>query len=84
MDGRKIDKLSPSRPKKADGASGEPKLAGLELAELLLESVDIAAGQIVGLLDDPVPLEAPAKRAHLPRPAVPPRSRRALRSVRSG
>src|SRR5690606_12106062 len=34
-----------------------------ELAELFLEAVDVAAGEIVGLLDDPVAREAPLERA---------------------
>ena len=64
MDGRKIDKLIASRPKRAARRRRRKRRLGrrLELAETLLEAVDVAAREIVGLLDDPVARDAAAER----------------------
>ena len=80
MDGRKIDKLLAARSSGGGGLSrhcdsgSSPRrvrvrlspddVALAELAELLLEALDVAAGEIVGLLDDPVAGEAALERAH--------------------
>ena len=73
MDGRKIDKLIASRPQKkpapAAGRSGR-----LELPELLLEPVDVVAGEIIGLLDDPVAGRCGRGRRRAARRAARPRS----------
>ena len=73
MDGRKIDKLLVSEAPQASGGRRAGRLAGLpgaqaaELAELLLEAVDVAAGEIAGLLDHAVAGEAALER---PEPLV--------------
>ena len=68
MDGRKIDKLLISRPKRRRSEEEAEKRSALrltasELAEPRLVAVDVAAGEIVGLLDDPVAAEAAAECA---------------------
>ena len=64
MDGRKIDKLIASRPRRS--GSRKPKPSGrLKLAEPLLEAVDVAAREIVGLLDNAVARDPPAEGAEL-------------------
>ena len=55
MDGRKIDKLLVSAARRrGEDASARRRRASLKLAEALLEAVDVAAREIVRLLDDPV------------------------------
>ena len=51
MDGRKIDKLIASRPRRRPAESAG-RSGRLELSEPLLEAVGVVAGEIVGLLDD--------------------------------
>ena len=70
MDGRKIDKLlvsAPSRRRAESEAESERPLPepDLELAEPGLVAVDVAAGEIIGLLDDPVAGEPAAEGAEL-------------------
>ncbi len=53
MDGRKIDKLIASRPR-SKSAQRRGRGGRLELSEPLLETVRVAAREIIRLLDDPV------------------------------
>ena len=64
MDGRKIDKLIASRPRKKK-AEAEVRRGQLERAEPLLEAVDVVAREIIGLLDDAVARDAAAEGAEL-------------------
>ena len=65
MDGRKIDKLLVSRTRRTPRGDSRrhPGRAALELAEPLLEAIDVAAREVIGLLDDPVAGEAAAECA---------------------
>ncbi len=67
MDGRKIDKLLASRPKRRSQRAGarESRAGLVELAETGFEALRVAAREIIGLLDDPVALEAAAERPEL-------------------
>ena len=64
LDGRKIDKLIASRPRRKPAPSAN-RSGRLELPELLFEPVGIVAGEIIGLLDDPVARDAAAEGAEL-------------------
>ena len=64
MDGRKIDKLIASRPRKRRRGKRNRR-GGLELAEPLLEAVGVVAREIIRLLDDPVAGDSAAERAEL-------------------
>ena len=83
MDGRKIDKLIASRA--ARKRAGSRSRGGqLEPAELLLVAVDVAAREIIRLLDDPVAGHAARERRRAARRAARPRSATGWRSGRSG
>ena len=58
MDGRKIDKLIASRPRRNRAPRAPRRPAGLKLPELLLEAVRVVAGEVIRLLDDPVARDA--------------------------
>ncbi len=65
MDGRKIDKLIASRTRRKPARAEAQRRQSLELPEPLLVAVDVAAREIIGLLDDPVAHDAAAERAEL-------------------
>ena len=85
MDGRKIDKLIASRPKRRSPRDRRQAEAGAARASRTsLEAVDVAARQIVGLLDDPVARRAGRETARVGCRAARSRLRSVPQSDRNG
>ena len=63
MDGRKIDKLIASRSRARSRPRRQAEAGRLKLPEPLFEAVGVVAGEIIGLLDDPVARDAAARNA---------------------